>query len=167
MDISLILAADENNAIGNNNKLLWHLPADLKFFKTHTQGHHVLMGRKTYESIGKALPNRVNLVLSNNKEFNPSDIIKISSIEEGISIAKKSGEDNLFIIGGGSIYEQCLPIASKIYLTQVHTKIEKADTHFVGFNPKNYELIFEEKHQKDDKNAFDYTYLIYKKLLTS
>lgn len=164
MDISLILAADENNAIGNDNKLLWHLPAELKFFKSHTQGHHVLMGRKTYESIGKALPNRVNLVLSNNKDFNPSDIVKISSIEEGINIAKSANEDNLFIIGGGSIYEQCLPFATKVYITQVHTKIEKADTFFNGFDANKYELIFEEKHLKDEKNAFDYTCLIYQKI---
>lgn len=163
MITSLIVAADEQNGIGNQNRLLCYLPGDLKYFKTTTTGHHILMGRRTYESVGKPLPNRVNIVISGSKELMLDGCIVCSSVEDGIDYASTQNEEELFITGGGNIYKQTLANANRVYLTRIHHTFE-ADTHFPELNPEEWKLVSSEHHSKDDKNLFDYSFLVYERI---
>ncbi|MDE6451655.1 MAG: dihydrofolate reductase, partial [Odoribacter sp.] len=120
--ISIIVAAAENNVIGNNNALIWHISADLKHFKQLTTGHSVIMGRKTYESIGRALPNRRNIVISRNPDFRPEGCTVVSSVDEALRLT--DGEEEVFIIGAGSIYREMWDKVERLYITLVHAVIE-------------------------------------------
>ena len=158
MTISIIVAASLNNAIGKNNQLLWHLPADLKFFKATTMGCPVIMGRKTFQSIGRTLPGRTNVVITRDKNFNSDNqfgIVVVSSIDE--ALVKLHAEKEVFIIGGGEIYNQTIDIANVIYRTLVNTTID-GDVYFSDINSDAFNLVWEEKHEADEKNKFDYTY---------
>lgn len=158
MTISIIVATSLNNAIGKNNQLLWHLPADLKFFKATTMGCPVIMGRKTFQSIGRTLPGRKNVVITKDKNFNSDhqfDIIVVSSIDE--ALIKMHAEKEVFIIGGGEIYNQTIGISDFIYRTIVNTTID-GDVYFSEINRDEFNLVWEEKHEADEKNKFDYTY---------
>jgi dihydrofolate reductase len=158
MIVSIIVATSLNNAIGKNNQLLWHLPADLKFFKTTTMGCPVIMGRKTFQSIGRALPGRTNVVVTRDKNFNADNqfgIIVVSSIDE--ALVKLYAEKEVFIIGGGEIYNQTIGMADTIYRTVVNTEID-GDVYFSEINPDEFNLVWEEKHEADEKNTLDYTY---------
>jgi dihydrofolate reductase len=160
MKLSLIAAMDERRVIGSRGKIPWHLPADLKHFKELTLGHPIIIGRKTYESIGRALPGRTNIVLSRNPEFNPTDCVTAPSLKEALELTR--GDNEVFVIGGESIYKQALPIAQKIYLTLVHVKFE-GDAFFPIFSETEWKLINSEQHEKDEKNPYAYTFLIYEK----
>ena len=162
MLISAIVATAENNVIGKDNQIPWHLSADLKYFKKTTTGHHILMGRKSYESIGKPLPNRVNLILTSDKNYKAEGCVIISSIEEGIAIAKAANESELFIIGGGTIYEQTQPLWDKLYLTEVHINPE-GDVFFPEVDLDNWTPTFIEPHEADEKNKMDYTFKVFEK----
>ncbi len=158
MIVSIIVATSLNNAIGKNNQLLWHLPADLKFFKTTTMGCPVIMGRKTFQSIGRALPGRTNVVVTRDENFNADNqfgIIVVSSIDE--ALVKLHVEKEVFIIGGGEIYNQTIGMADKIYRTVVNTEID-GDVYFSDINSDAFNLVWEEKHEADEKNKYDYTY---------
>lgn len=160
MLISLVVAVAANNAIGKNNRLLWHLPADLKHFKTLTTGHTVFMGRKTYDSIGKPLPNRRNMVISKSlKKIEGCEVLP--SLEEALLLADKNEE--VFIIGGSAIYKLALPIANRIYLTRVHQEFE-ADTFFPEIDPKQWQETQRENFSADEKNAFPYSYITLNRL---
>ena len=161
MKISMIVAADEQNGIGKNNELLCHLPADLKHFKTLTTGHAILMGRKTYESIGKPLPNRTNIVISRNTNSIEGCFV-FNSIAAGIAYAKTLLETELFIVGGDSIYKQSLPLTQTIYLTRTHHTFE-ADAFFPML-AANWQLVNEMKHLADEKNKFDYSFQVFEKV---
>ncbi|WP_433901223.1 dihydrofolate reductase [Sphingobacterium puteale] len=156
--ITLIVAASENNAIGINNQMPWHLPNDFKYFKRSTIEHSVLMGRKTFEAIGKALPDRRNIVITRNANFQGEDIDVANSIQEALLYCRDERE--VFIIGGANIYLQALPLANKVLLTRVHTTIQ-ADAFFPELSSEEWELISAEPHQADDKHAFDYTFEVY------
>jgi dihydrofolate reductase len=158
--INIIVAISNNLAIGKDNKLLWHLPNDLKFFKKTTTGHPVIMGRKTFEAIGKPLPNRLNIVISRNKKENQESLVYCNSLEEAIALAKTKDEE-IFIIGGGEIYKQSLAIADTLYITQVNVDID-GDTFFPEID-NTWHPIFEEAHLADEKHPYDYTFLIYRK----
>lgn len=158
MIVSIIVATSLNNAIGKNNQLLWHLPADLKFFKSTTMGCPVIMGRKTFQSIGRTLPGRTNVVITRDKNFNSDNqfgIVVVSSIDE--ALVKLHAEKEVFIIGGGEIYNQTIDIANVIYRTLVNTTID-GDVYFSDINSDAFNLVWEEKHEADEKNKFDYTY---------
>jgi len=158
MTISIIVATSLNNAIGKNNQLLWHLPADLKFFKATTMGCPVIMGRKTFQSIGRALPGRKNVVITRDNNFNANkqfDAVVASSIDE--ALIKMHAEKEVFIIGGGEIYNQTIGIADFIYRTVVNTNID-GDVYFSEINRNEFNLVWEERHDSDEKNGFDYTY---------
>jgi len=158
MIVSIIVATSLNNAIGKNNQLLWHLPADLKFFKATTMGCPVIMGRKTFQSIGRTLPGRTNVVITSDKNFNSDNqfgIVVVSSIDE--ALVKLHAEKEVFIIGGGEIYNQTIDIANVIYRTLVNTTID-GDVYFSDINSDAFNLVWEEKHEADEKNKFDYTY---------
>lgn len=159
---TIVVAMGEKNEIGADNQLLWHLPKDLKHFKDLTSGHPIIMGRKTYESIGKALPNRTNIVISRKKNWFEEGILIVGSIKEAVKFAKKIDE-NVFIIGGGNIYEQTMEIADKLEVTLVKAEL-KADTFFPKIDPKIWKLSEEVFHEKDDKNQYDFSFQTYEKI---
>jgi len=161
MLISLVAAADEKNGIGKNNQLLCYLPADLKFFKQLTMGHHVLMGRKSYESVGKPLPGRTNIIITR-QHLSIQDCFVFNSIEEGIIFAKNRGEEELFIIGGDNIFRQSLQLADLIYLTRIHHHFD-ADAFFPVLDDQ-WQLIKDDKHAADEKNKFEFSFQTYKKV---
>ncbi|MEO1434782.1 MAG: dihydrofolate reductase, partial [Bacteroidota bacterium] len=129
MKISIIVAQTENRVIGKDNDIPWYLPADLKYFKKVTTGHHIIMGRKCYESIGRPLPNRANVILTRRMDFHAEGCIVTHSLEEALDIARRNEETEAFIIGGGEIYNLAMPLVDQIYLTQVHTELE-GDIYF-------------------------------------
>jgi dihydrofolate reductase len=159
--VSLIVAADEDNGIGKNNELLCHMPADLAYFKRITSDHHIIMGRKTYDSIGRPLPNRTNVIITRDAALQIPGCVVVHSLEAAIEHAKANGETEAFITGGGTIYEQALPITDKIYLTRIHTNLD-ADTFFPELGSE-WKLIKEEQHRADEKNKYDYSFLCYAK----
>lgn len=158
MTISIIVAASENNAIGLNNQLLWRLPNDLKFFKQTTWAMPVIMGRKTFESLsGKPLNGRLNIVVSRQKDWNAEGVLKASSLEEAIAIAKAQHYKESFIIGGGELYEAALPMAKQIYLTRVEALLD-GDTFFPAIDNQQWEIVMDDAHQADEKHAFSYRF---------
>ena len=151
----LIAAVAENNALGKNNDLLWHLPNDFKRFKEITSGHHIIMGRKTFESFPKPLPNRTHVIISRQKDFKHEGCIVVSGLEKAIEACPKN-EDN-YIIGGGEIYSQSILIADQLDITLVHHTFD-ADVYFPEINPEIWKLTSEKFNPKDDKHLFDYTF---------
>lgn len=145
-----------NNVIGKDNKLIWHLPEDLKFFKNLTIGHAIIMGRKTFESIGKPLPGRKSIVISRNKNLNINDCIITNSLSEAILAAKNDTE--IFIIGGGEIFNQAMSIANKIYLTQIHSAFE-GDTFFPEIDPQQWKETKKVDFQANEKNKYAYSFI--------
>jgi dihydrofolate reductase len=158
MNISLVVAVAENGVIGKDNQLLWKLSADLKRFKAITSNHYILLGRKTFESIGKPLPNRTSLVISRNYNCDFENCYVFKTINEAIVFAAQQNQDEIFVIGGGEIYRQTLPLANRIHLTLVHTEIE-GDTYF-DYDESNWKVKHKQIILKDEKNEFDSTYLI-------
>jgi dihydrofolate reductase len=159
--ISIIVAIAKNFAIGKDNQLLWHISADLKRFKKITEGHQVIMGKLTYESLPvRPLPNRKNIVISDNPEDAFEGCITVHSIEEAIELCSEQEES--FIIGGGSIYRQFLPLCNKLYLTLVNKDFE-ADTFFTHLDLSQWHLTEREDHGPDDKNDFSYSFVIFEK----
>ncbi|MEQ3662291.1 MAG: dihydrofolate reductase [Flavobacterium sp.] len=159
--LTIIAAASENNALGKDNDLVWHLPNDFKRFKALTTGHHIIMGRKTFESFPKPLPNRTHIIITRQKDYIvPDGCVVVSSLKKAIKICPKDDEN--FIIGGGQIYKQSIDGADKIELTRVHTEID-ADTFFPEIDIEKWKLINEEFHSKDEKHQYDFTYLTYVK----
>lgn len=164
MKVSIIVATSLNHAIGKDNQLLWHLPADLKFFKTTTMGCPVVMGRKTFQSIGRTLPGRKNIVITRDNSFNADkqyDLITVGSIDE--ALVKLHAEQEVFIIGGGEIYKQSIDLVDTIYITLVNTVID-GDVYFPEIDKSKYDLVWEEKHLADEKNKFDYTFQKFEKI---
>lgn len=165
MIISIIVAASDNNVIGKDNQLLWHLPADMKFFKNSTWALPIIMGRKTFESLGKPLMGRVNIVMTRQNVNYGEDVIVASDIEEALKKAQSFKTNEIFIIGGGEVYKQAFPFCNRIYMTRVHTVIE-GDTYFPEINPKDdFSLIKTNSFAKDDKNPYDYTFELWERLL--
>jgi dihydrofolate reductase len=156
MIISIVVAVSKNNVIGKDNQLLWKLSDDLKRFKKLTTNHCIVMGRKTYDSIGKALPNRINIIITKNKNFHVDDAIILHNIQDVIEYAKSKNETELFIIGGGEIYKQVLGITNKIYLTKVDVDID-GDTFF-HYNMQEWRICYEELIAKNDKNEYNSIY---------
>lgn len=151
----MIAAVAENNALGKDNDLLWHLPDDFKRFKQITSGHFIIMGRKTFESFPKPLPNRTHVIITRQKDYHPENCIVVSSIEEAISVCPK--EEDAFIIGGGEIYSLALPYADSLDITRVHTSLP-ADTFFPEINLDQWKIISDEFHQKDEKHKYDFSF---------
>ena len=159
--ITIIVAAAENNIIGNDNKLIWHLSDDLKRFKELTKGHHVIMGRKTFESMPKALPNRTNVIITRKKDYFAENAIVTNSLDEAIKLT--SDDPQPFIIGGGEIYKIALNISDRIELTRVHHNFD-GDTYFPNIDSKIWTEINRTKKKKDDKHKYDYTFITYEKI---
>jgi dihydrofolate reductase len=160
MMITIVAAAAENNALGKDNDLIWRLPDDFKRFKALTSYHHIIMGRKTFESFPKPLPNRKHVVVTRQENYQNEAIEVVHSLEEAIQFS--STEDQIFIIGGGEIYKQALPFANKIELTRVHGEFE-ADAFFPEIDEEKWDLVNSEFHDKDEKHKYSFSYLTYTK----
>jgi dihydrofolate reductase len=160
--ISLVVAVGKNYVIGKDNKLIWHLPADLKFFKQVTMGHHMIMGRKTFDSIGKALPGRTSVVITRNKEANfPEGVLVANSLEEAIKLCGNDPE--ICIIGGAQIFNESMKIADRIYLTMIHEEFD-GDVFFTKPDPSEWQEVKREDHTPDEKNPYHYSFCLLEKI---
>jgi len=157
--ISIIAAVAENNVIGVKNRLPWKLSGDLKRFKELTMGKPIIMGKNTFKSIGKALPGRKNMVLTD-ELLDDNEIVQVSSIEDAIKVADNAEE--IMVIGGAMIYKQFLPFADRLYITQVHVSLD-GDAFFPEFSEKEWKVLSKECHTKDERNEYDYDYIVYEK----
>ena len=157
MIISLIVAMDENRAIGVNNRIPWHLPDDLKRFKTLTMEHHIIMGRKTYESISNPLPGRTKVIITRQQHYQPDGCLVVHSVDEAIDLVENRGETEAFIIGGGEIFKQSLELADRIYLSIVHTTVQ-AEIYFPQLDELQWTEIESSHHPVDQTHQFPYTY---------
>lgn len=165
MKISLIAAVSQNKVIGKNNDLPWRLPDDMKYFMQTTSGHHVIMGRKNYDSLPekfRPLPNRINIVVTRQKQFQAKDCLVVNSVDEGIATARKAGESELFIIGGAEIYKTTLPYADYLYLTEIKAEIA-GDVFFPDFEVGQWEEISRKPHPADDRHKYSFDFVIYKR----
>jgi dihydrofolate reductase len=160
--ITIIVAADENNAIGKDNQLIWHLSKDLKRFKTLTNGHHIIMGRKTFESFPKPLPNRTHIVVTRQNPYKvPEGVIVVGNLEDALDASRE--DSNPFIIGGGEIYQQSIAFANVIELTRVHHSFENADTFFPEIDETIWSITNKQSFDKDEQHAYPYTFITYKR----
>ncbi|MCP9753222.1 dihydrofolate reductase [Ferruginibacter sp. HRS2-29] len=166
MTISLIVAASENNAIGRQGQLLWSLPIDLKFFKDTTWAMVVVMGRKTYESVDKPLPGRVNIVITKQADWSRPGTQVAKDLDDAIAQAKATNCKEIFIIGGGEIYRQSMDIADKIYMTRVHATLE-GDTYFPEIDPSKWIMTGHVDFLKDEKHAYDFSFQTWEKKITN
>lgn len=165
MICSLIVAVADNHAIGKGNALPWHLPEDLKFFKRTTMGYPVIMGRKTFQSIGKPLPGRMNIVLSSDPFLSlPDGTVHFQDIDTALVHLKDLGTEEVFIIGGGKVYSRTMSIADRMYITRVHCTIDEADTFFPLVDHTHWKLTWQEAHSADDKHAHNYTFEKYERI---
>ena len=161
-ELTLIAAAGENNGIGKDNDLIWHLSDDLKRFKQLTNGHHIIMGRKTFESFEKPLPNRTHVVITRQQDYKvPDGVIVVHNMEDALDVARRDTQP--FIIGGGEIYKQALPLADKIELTRVHHTFESADTFFPEVDSYLWKETLRREHPKDDKHEYAFSFITYVK----
>jgi dihydrofolate reductase len=166
MSISIIVAVAENNVIGKNNSLIWHLPADMKFFKEKTIGHCIITGRKNYESIPekfRPLPNRTNIVITRQKDYRAPGAIVVESIENAIKKAQEKNYPEIFIIGGAEIYKQFLPFADKIYITKIYQSFD-GDTFFPELDMQKWKEMQRIKGTTDDKNVYEHDFLTFEKI---
>lgn len=158
-DVTIIVAAGENNAIGKDNQLIWHLSDDLKRFKNLTNGHHIIMGRKTFESFSKPLPNRTHVVITRQADYKvPSGVIVVNNLEDALDASREDKQP--FIIGGGEIYKQAIGIADKLEITRVHADFE-ADTFFPEIDSTNWKEVTKTTHPKDEKHAYGFSFITY------
>jgi dihydrofolate reductase len=165
MIISMIAAVSKNRVIGKDNDLPWKLPDDMKFFMETTKGHHAIMGRKNYESIPhkfKPLPNRTNIVVTRQKNFNAPGCIVVDSVEKGLTIARQSQETEAFIIGGAEIYKVGLPLADRLYLTEINAEIQ-GDTFFPEYDKTQWREASRKHHDKDERHVYDFDFVVYDK----
>jgi len=157
MIISLIVAMDENRVIGYKNKLPWNLPSELNYFRETTKAKPVIMGRKTHESIGRPMPERLNIIITRDKNYKTNNCVVVHSREDAVKAAK--GSDEIMVIGGAEIYKMFLSIADRLYVTKVHGKF-KGDTYFPEFNENEWVKIKEKFVQKDNENKYSYTIMV-------
>lgn len=161
--LSHIVAASENNVIGVRNGLPWKLSNDFKYFKNKTWAMPVIMGRRTFESMNKALPGRINIVLTKKTDWHPEDIFIVNNLEDAFRQARNTEAKEIFVIGGGKIFEQTVDLISRIYLTRVHTTVE-GDTFYPEISLDKWKLISEESFSADEKNNFPHTFEVWEKL---
>lgn len=162
MTLSSVVAASENNIIGKDNQLLWRLPNDMKFFKNTTWAMPVIMGRKTFESLGKPLTGRTNIVVTRQRDFSAGGIRAVATIEEAMQAAAESDAREAYIIGGGEIYRQTFNVVHRIYITRVHAIVD-GDTSFPEIDPAVWELLSRLDFKKDEKHAYDYSFEVWQR----
>lgn len=162
MVISLIAAVAENGVIGRDNELVWRLPDDFKYFKQTTSGHPILMGRKTFESLGKPLPNRLNIVITRNADYQPDGVLVVDSLEKAVEEAQKTAIPEVFVIGGAEIYRQALPIADRLYLTEVKAAFE-GDARFPAYDKTGWREASRQHHPTDDRHAVAFDFVVWER----
>lgn len=162
--ISLVVAASENNAIGKNGKLLWSLPNDMRFFKNTTWGMVVIMGRKSFEAMGKPLPGRMNIVITRNPAWKAEGVTRAASLEDAYREAEKANTKEIFVIGGGEIYQLAMEGAGRIYITRVHAQFENADAFFPAIDREKWQLVSNHDFLMDDKHAYAYSFQVWDKV---
>lgn len=160
--VTIIAAIAENNALGKNNQLIWHLPADLKRFKKTTLNHVVIMGRKTFESLGKPLPNRTNILITRDKNYKAEGCVVVNSLKEALETAAKEDE-NPFILGGAEIYKQALPFTDKLDVTFVHHQFD-ADVFFPKIDKKIWKETSREDFKADENNKYDFSFVTFERV---
>lgn len=158
MSVSIIASVGRNFELGKNNDLIWHFKQDMKFFKETTLGHTVIMGRRTFESLPKVLPNRLNVVITSDSSYSAENIVVVSSVEQAL---KYCDNEEAFVIGGGMIYKEFLPFADKLYLTEIEDSRENADTYFPAFDKKEYKRTVV---KSTDENGIAFSHIIYEKI---
>lgn len=159
-ELTIIVAAGENNAIGKDNDLIWHLSDDLKRFKSLTNGHHIIMGRKTFESFPKPLPNRTHIVITRQSDYKaPDGVIIVNNLEDALDAARNDKQP--FIIGGGEIYKQAMPIVDKLEITRVHASFKNADTFFPEIDDSKWQEVSRTTHDADEKHAYAFSFITY------
>jgi dihydrofolate reductase len=163
MILTFIAAIGKNNELGKNNNLVWRLPADLQHFHERTMGHTIIMGRKTFESIGRILPNRRHIIITRDKNYLRHSVDVVHSLEEALDLVKNN-KDEVFIIGGAEIFKQAMDLADRLDITHIEAEDKNADTFFPEIIPAMWKEISHEEHKKDEKNPLDYTFSIYEKL---
>jgi len=165
--LSMIVATANNNVIGKDNDMPWHLPADLAYFKKVTLGKPIIMGRKTYESIGRPLPGRRNIVISRDESYQSDGIDTVTSVEQAIALVDGSdgseGVEEIMVIGGGAIYKHCLPAAQRLYVTHINAEIE-GDTQFPHYDDGSWKKVASEVRASDEKNAYQLDFCVYVKV---
>jgi len=166
MIVSAIAAMAKNRVIGKDNDIPWRLSSDLRYFKRKTLNHHVIMGRKSFQSIGRPLPKRTNIVVTRDPFFVATNCLIARSVEEGLELAFDNGEEEAFIIGGAAIYEASMAYWDRLYLTLVDAEVA-GDVYFPEFAPDEWRLLTSEAHAADEKNDYDYTFLVYERLPAS
>jgi dihydrofolate reductase len=159
--IIMIAAVAENFALGKDNELVWHLPDDFKRFKQLTTNHYIIMGRKTFESFPKPLPNRTHVIITRQEDYTAEGCLVVANLADALAMVPK--DENAFVIGGGEIYALALPFTDVIELTKVHARFE-ADTFFPEIDSKQWKLVSTEYHPKDEKHLFDFTYETYRRV---
>lgn len=164
MIISMIAAATQNGVIAKDGEMPWHMPNDLRYFRRKTLRHHVIMGRKTFEEFGKSkpLPKRTNIVVTRQKNFIAEGCFVVNSVEAGLAIAKANGDAEAYIIGGAQIYTLGMALCDRIYLTQIETVLE-GDTFFPEIDENKWKIVWEEAHQADEKNVYDYVFTLWER----
>lgn len=160
--ISFVVAMDQNRVIGFNNDMPWHLPNDLRHFKNITTGHTIVMGRKTFDSIGRVLPNRKHIVLTRSEQSFPEEVEVVRNTDEILQYAKDHEAEEIFIIGGGELFKQMMPYVDKMYITLIEESFE-GDVFFPEFDESEWELIEKEKGEKDERNPYNYYFLTYER----
>jgi dihydrofolate reductase len=163
MHFTLIAAVAENGVIGREGQLPWRLSADLRRFRELTMGHAVIMGRRTWESIGRPLPGRRMIVVSRQPGYRAAGVDVVGSFEDARRLAEQGGGDEAFIIGGGEIYRQALPVVDRLHLTRVHAAVD-GDAHFPAFDASDWRLTASERHAADEKNEFPYSFEVYERV---
>ncbi len=163
MIVSAIVAVAKNNVIGKNNDIPWYLPADLKYFKAKTLNHHIIMGRKSYESIGRRLPKRTNIIVTRNPYFIATNCLIVHSVEEALELALDNGEEEAFIIGGAQIYELSIPYLDRLYITEVDLEVE-GEVFFPELDMTEWKLVSEDPRKAEGKNEHDYVFKVYERI---
>lgn len=159
---SIIVAVAENNIIGRDNDLVWRLPDDMKYFRRMTSGHCVIMGRKTFESFGKPLPNRTHIIITRNDDYQYEGCHIVNTLEDAFAKAKELGETEAFILGGGEIYRQSIVMSDKLYITEVHESFD-GDTSFPEIDKSNWKEISRDDRDKDEQHAHDFSFVVYER----
>ena len=162
MKVSLIVAVAENGVIGRNNQLPWRLPADLRRFKELTMGHAIVMGRKTWESIGRPLPGRRLIVITRQPNYAAAGGEVVADFDKALQAALQHGKSEVFVIGGAEIFAHAMPIADRVHLTRVHANVD-GDVHFPNLNPSTWRLVQSDRHDADEKNQYAYSFELYQR----
>ncbi len=165
MEIAMIAAVAENGVIGKDNDLVWSLPDDMKYFMNSTKNHYIILGRKNYESIPpkfRPLPNRTNIVITRQQGLKLENTLVVNSLDEAFKVCKKNKQDKIFVIGGGQIYKQALPLTDTLYITEIHHTF-KGDTYFPEFDKNEWEEISREPHSIDERHKYAFDFVVYKR----